>query len=91
MQPDWSDIWKLIERARTDIEFAAIVRNAAKRTLICRPDVAASLRWKIDQSGLDDVFTVVESAYSPEGQILMFDQQAMDASMNQMMAKPIRF
>jgi hypothetical protein len=89
MQSDWSDVWKLMERVQTDLAFAEIVRNAAKRTLICRPDDAGRLRWKIDQAGLGDVLTVVESPYSPEGQILVFDQQALDVSMNRMMTRPI--
>jgi hypothetical protein len=73
------DAMAQIQRAMTVVRFAEIAREESRRTVIARPEDAGRLRWTLDQAGVGDLVTVVESPYAPEGCYLVMDQQAIEA------------
>lgn len=76
-----------------NIQFHMQVIEDSKRTLCCQPSLVSSVQAAIDERDLADVYTVVGSPAVPAGQIVVLDEQAMQASMNQMFqraAKNIR-
>lgn len=76
-----------IQRAYDMVRFHDIVREESKRTIMCRPDQATRLRWHVDQAGLDDVITVVESPYVPDGQVLVIADQTIEAANREALSK----
>lgn len=80
----------LIRQVDTDIKFATIAREEAKRTVFCHPDEAERLRWQIGQNGLDDVLTLVESPFVPAGQAYVADMGAIEAATNQGSTRSLR-
>lgn len=77
-----------------ELRFAMQVVNDAKRTLICEPGMADEVRSLIESMGASATFDVKVSAYSPPGQIVVLDEQALTASANQTFqraAREIRF
>jgi len=66
-------------------ELALIVQEHgdAQRTLICEPERADALRAAIAQLERSYLYKVCASAACPEGKILVIDEQALQASMNQ--------
>lgn len=88
--PDLAALMALIRRVHDDAAFAAIVRAESKRTVCCNPADVDRIRWHVDQAGLGDVFTVVESALliPPAGQMFVVDEQAIEAGFRE--AQPLR-
>jgi len=84
----YDELIATLDRILVDIEFARIWREESKRTIICRPEHATELRWRIDQAGLDDVLKIVEQSFVPEGTIWIIDEQAIEAGTRQALAKP---
>lgn len=66
----------------------------SQRTLICEPDRADAITQAVRRMGLSGVYTVRSSIVCPPGKVLVLDEQALQASMNQTFqraAKQIRF
>lgn len=55
------------------------IRGDAKRTVVCEPHRADELRALIEERGYDHI-TVLASPACPEGQFLVIDEQALEAS-----------
>ncbi|MER5608359.1 hypothetical protein AB0F93_00185 [Micromonospora tulbaghiae] len=85
--PDWADIVELCRRVAADVAFARIVRAEAKRTVLVDADGVDRIRWHVDQAGLGDMITVVESRFVPPGQAYVLDAQAVDAAVNEAAAR----
>lgn len=66
-----------------EIRFHHQIRTDARRTLICEPDRAAAVQAAVEQLNAGDTFTVKASPYCPEGQIVVIDEQAIEASWRQ--------
>ena len=73
----------------TEMRFWAQVIGDAKRTVICPPDLESRCKGYVDARGLGYLITVKPSPYCPPNQILVLDEQALQASMNEMLARPI--
>jgi hypothetical protein len=65
------------------IRFHEIARQEAKRTILCEPHREYQIRAAIDQAGAADILTVRASPACPEGQLLILDAGALDASWNE--------
>lgn len=72
-----------------EIAFWNIVLKEAGRTIICEPHLEAQVKAIVDASALAGFLTVHASAACPEGKILVIDEQAIQASINEAMARPI--
>lgn len=73
------------------IAFQRIVDAESKRTLIVEPHRHAQIQAAVDGAGANRWLTVLASPACPAGKILVIDEQAMDAAMNEMASRPIRF
>jgi hypothetical protein len=82
----YDEMLAVLERVRVDTEFAEIWRAESERTIMCHPDRAVELRWRIDQAGADDVLTVVENPAIPPGDIYIIDHNAIEAGMRESLA-----
>lgn len=80
-----------LQHLLTAIAFQAIVDAESSRTLIVEPHRHAQIQAAVDGAGANRWMTVLASPACPAGKILVFDEQAMDAGMNEMAARPIRF
>lgn len=74
----------------TEVQFWAQVMTDAKRTVLCSPDLESRLKGYVDARGMGGLITVVASPGCPDGQLFVVDEQAMRASRNEQLAKPIR-
>ncbi|GAA4439494.1 hypothetical protein [Phytohabitans houttuyneae] len=90
MTVDWTNSFAVFEQAAHDAAFADIIRQEAKRTILCPPDQATRVRWLIDQAGIADILTVVESQWVPAGTLLVVDQQAIEAEFQEDLRRPFR-
>ena len=89
-----SDILAQMRKAMDTIKFAEIVREEARRTVLCNSADVDRIRWWVDQSGYDDILTVLGSEFVPAGQMYVVDNQALDASTReaiQRMSREFRF
>lgn len=78
----------------TNLAFWAQIQGDAKRTVICEPHRAAEIRDALDERGYSHIVTVRASAACPEGQLIVIDEAAMEASERQLFqraGKGIRF
>lgn len=66
-----------------EIRFHAQVSTDAQRTLVCEPERVEALVTAVEQLGLSHRLTVKASSAVPAGRIIVLDEQAMEASMNQ--------
>lgn len=90
MDETTDDPMALSKRIMTDIRFAEIAREESRRVVIARPEDVGRLRWLLDQAGVGDLATVVESPYAPEGRYLVMDQQAIEAGTREAIGKAAR-
>lgn len=74
----------------TEVRFWSIVAKNAKRTVLCSPDLESRCKGYVQAAGLAGIITVVASPGCPNDQVFVVDEQAMRASQNERMAKPIR-
>lgn len=78
----------------TNIAFWQQIQGDAKRTVLCEPERLAEIQAAIEERGYGDTITVRASAVCPEGQMIVIDEAAMEASERQLFqraAKGIRF
>lgn len=76
-----------------ELRFAAQTLGDAQRTIICEPHRESEVSAAVELMGLTAILTVRTSEACPSGKLLVLDEQAMQASMNQMFqraAKGIR-
>jgi hypothetical protein len=69
----------------SDLKFWSMAVNASKRTIYCQPEWESRVKTMIDTYGLTGVYKVVVSRFVPESQILIGDEDAMEASFRQAM------
>ena len=77
-----------------NLAFWRQIRGDAKRTVLCEPHRFDELQALIEERGYGDVITVRASAACPEGQFLILDEAAMEATQQQLFqraGKNIRF
>lgn len=72
-----------------DERFWAQIEGDAKRTVLCEPHHAADLRTLIEERGYNHI-TVLASPACPEGQFLVIDEQALEATSRKMMQQAAR-
>lgn len=77
------DVWD-------EVRFHAQVMGDARRTLMCEPHRADEFRAVIESMGVSATFTVAASAACPPGQVIVLDEQALNASFNQSMQRAAR-
>ncbi len=68
----------------TNLAFWAQIQGDAKRIVICEPRRVDELRAAIDERGYGNIVTVRASAACPEGQMIVIDEAAMEASERQL-------
>ena len=66
-----------------ELALIAQEQGDAKRTLICEPERAEEVRAAVARMGRSHLYTVSASPACPAGKILILDDQALQASMNQ--------
>lgn len=69
----------LLQRMLTAICFHEIVREEARRTILCEPHREHAIRAAVDQAGAADILTVKASPACPEGKLLVMDEGAFEA------------
>lgn len=69
--------------ALTEIRFWAQVLTDARRTVICPPEWESRCKGYVDARELGGLIKVVASPFTPPGQIIVMDEQAMEASWRQ--------
>lgn len=67
-----------------DLRFWDQIQGDAKRTALCEPHRAEEIQAAIDERGYSDTITVRASAACPEGQLIVLDEAAMEASQRQL-------
>jgi hypothetical protein len=73
-----------IQRVYESIRFAEIVRNEAKRTVICSPAFADELTARIREAGFDDVITVQANPWLPSSEhVYVCDMQTIEAGLRE--------
>lgn len=66
-----------------EIRFQRQIAADSQRTLVCEPDRVAAVQAAVDQLGAGCTFKVLASQACPAGQILVIDEQAIEASWRQ--------
>ncbi|MEU8040893.1 hypothetical protein [Streptosporangium sp. NPDC049078] len=66
-----------------DLKFWAQIEGDSKRTLACSPADAPWVREAIEAAGWNHILTVIASPIVTDGQMIIMDVQAMDASFNE--------
>lgn len=67
----------------TEVYFWAQVMTDAQRTVLCPPEWESRCKGYVDARGLAGLIKVVASTVIPDGQIIVVDEQAMEASWRQ--------
>ncbi|MFD9249528.1 hypothetical protein [Streptomyces bottropensis] len=73
-----------------EIRFRLQIAADARRTLICEPDQVDAVQAAVDQLDAGGTFTVKASPYCPAGQIVVIDEQALEASWRQTVQRVAR-
>ncbi|MEI5032427.1 hypothetical protein RB201_04300 [Streptomyces sp. S1A(2023)] len=68
--------------------FAQIIGDA-KRTILCEPHRVDEIREAVDRADVAGTLTVQASAACPPGNLLVIDDQALEASFRQAASRPI--
>lgn len=63
-----------------DLRFLEIVRQEARRTILCEPGQEHRIRALVDQQGAADVITVKASPACRPGTVLIVDEEAIEAA-----------
>ncbi|MEU8623292.1 hypothetical protein [Streptomyces sp. NPDC048669] len=74
-----------------ECRFFTQIIGDAKRTIICEQHRLDEIRKAVDRSDAAGILTVKTSPACPSGQLLVIDEQAAEASFNQVASRPIRF
>lgn len=74
----------------TEVRFWSQVMTDAERTVICPPDLESRCKGYVEARGLAGLIAVKASPFCPPNQILVLDERAVEATMNEMLATPIR-
>ncbi|MEW1565811.1 hypothetical protein AB0454_22830 [Streptomyces sp. NPDC093509] len=64
---------------RSELRFQAQVHEDSKRTLLCAPETLCELQAAIEQRGMAHLWTAAANPTVPEGQIVILDEQALEA------------
>lgn len=67
----------------TEVRFWAMVGEIQRRTLVCSPELESRVKGWIDARGLGGTFTVKVSTVVPDDRILVIDEAAGQAYLNQ--------
>lgn len=73
-----------------EIRFFAQTIGDAQRTLLCEPGRVDEIRAAVEAQGLGATITVRGSVGCPPGRLLLIDEPALQASMNQTMQRAAR-
>jgi hypothetical protein len=72
-----------LQRMLDAINFVHITREESKRTVLCEPHREHEVRAAVDQAGAADILTVRPSPACPEGKLLVIDEGALGAQLNE--------
>ena len=72
-----------------EIRFWQQVLTDSERTVICNPDLESRCKGYVAARGLEGVITVEASPACPVDQIFVFDHNALEANLRQVLARPI--
>lgn len=73
-----------------DARFWSQVMTDQERTVVCPPEYESRLKVMIAARGLSGLLSVLPSPVCPDNTLIVIDRHAMDASMAQLMTKPLR-
>ncbi|MFE9850312.1 hypothetical protein ACFYPN_16080 [Streptomyces sp. NPDC005576] len=73
-----------------EVRFFAQIIGDARRTIICEPHLVDEIREVVDRAKMAGILTVKTSLACPPGQLVVIDEQAMEAEMNQAASQTIR-
>ena len=76
--------------ALTEVRFWAQVLGDAERTVLCSPENESRCKGYVAARGLDALITVQASPWVPDDRLYIVDENAMRASLNEVMSRPIR-
>lgn len=74
----------------TEVRFWAQVIGDSKRTVMCSPDLESRCKSYVDARGLGGLITVKASPVVPDSQILVIDEQGVEASWRDATSGPFR-
>lgn len=74
----------------TEVRFWAQVMGDSKRTVMCSPDLESRCKGYVDTRGLGGVITIKASRLIPDNQILVIDEQSIEASWREWTTGPFR-
>lgn len=74
----------------TEIRFWTQVMGDAKRTVICNPDLESRVKGWIDARGMGGLITVQATPICPINRTYIVDEQALQASLNEVLSRPIK-
>jgi hypothetical protein len=72
-----------MQRMLDAINFLHLAREESKRTILCEPHREHQVRAAIDQAGAAAILTVHPSGACPEGQLLVIDENALEAGLRE--------
>lgn len=72
-----------------DVQFWSIVTQLSKRTVAVHPDHEDRFRSEVEIRGLEGLITVTSNPFVPLDRAFIFDTDAMDATLNEMLSKTI--
>jgi len=78
------------QRLMDEIRFWDQVTQDAKRTIYCHPDDCDRICQAVVEQGTAHVFTVRRSPFAKAGQLLVVDEQALDAGMREWAQRPFK-
>ena len=79
-----------LQRALDTTRFWKQIEGDAKRTLLCTVEDAPRVQEAVDRYNAGHVFTVLASPACPQGQIIVMDEAALQASANQALQRSMK-
>jgi hypothetical protein len=72
-----------VERMLTEIRFYEQILGDSKRTILCQPSMLDAIREVVERRGVGHIYAVRASPVCPDGKLLLLDEQAIEASFQQ--------
>lgn len=72
------------------VQFLALTRQMAERTVICSPENESRIKTMIDVLGLGNIVIVHVSPYMPDDRLYIVDENALQAARNETIQRTTR-
>lgn len=73
-----------------EVRFWQIVLASQARTIVCSPEMESRVKGFLDARDLRGTYNVVVSRVCPDTSVYVMDEQAIQADVNESLAKPPR-